>query len=75
MRAKELRERNTEELLRLRDDTKEQLFRARLQNATHQLTNTSDLRKNRREVARITTVLNERAKVVPASEETQGDEE
>ncbi len=75
MRAKELRERNDEELIRLREETKELLFRGRLQNATHQLTNTSELRKNRREVARITTVLNERAKAGPVAEEAPGDEE
>ena len=61
MRAKELRERNDEELLQLQDEAQDQLFRARLQNATHQLDKTSDIRKARREVARIKTVLAERA--------------
>ncbi|MDD5306338.1 MAG: 50S ribosomal protein L29 [Deltaproteobacteria bacterium] len=61
MRAKELRERSDEELARLRNEMTEQLFKARLQNATHQLDNTSKIAKARREVARINTVLAERA--------------
>jgi ribosomal protein L29 len=60
----------------MRDEAIEQLFRARLRNATHQLTKTSDLRKNRRDVARITTVLNERVQSGSAApQEAQGDEE
>lgn len=60
MRAKELRERSSEELLRSLDESKEQLFKARLNNATHQLNDTSQINKHRREIARINTVLNER---------------
>jgi large subunit ribosomal protein L29 len=62
VRAKELRERSDEDLVRLRNETTEQLFKARLQNATHQLDNTSKIAKARREVARINTVLAERAR-------------
>ena len=61
MRAKELRERSTQELRSLVNETRENLFQARIKNATHQLTDTSALKKARRELARIETVLSERA--------------
>jgi large subunit ribosomal protein L29 len=60
VRAKELRERSTQELRHLIEETKESLFQARIKNATHQLTDTSALRKARRELARIETVLSQR---------------
>jgi large subunit ribosomal protein L29 len=60
MRAKELRERNDEELKNLLIEAKNSLFKDRIKNATHQLTNSSLLKKNRREVARIQTLLKER---------------
>jgi large subunit ribosomal protein L29 len=62
VRAKEIRERNTQELQSLIDEAKQTLFQARIKNATHQLTNTSSVQKARREVARIETVLAERKK-------------
>ena len=71
MRARELRERNTEELVRMQSDIKEKLFKARLQNATHQLTNTSEVRKGRREFARIMTILNERQGEPAAAGDTE----
>jgi large subunit ribosomal protein L29 len=61
VRAKDMRERNDEELAKLLNDTKDNLFRLRLKNATHQLENTGDIKKNRREIARILTIMNERA--------------
>ena len=61
MRAKELRERNEEELLTLVNEARDTLFQSRLKNATHQLDNTSGIQKARREIARIETVLAERA--------------
>jgi large subunit ribosomal protein L29 len=60
VRAKEIRERNTQELQSLIDEAKLTLFQARIKNATHQLTNTSSIQKARREIARIETVLAER---------------
>jgi large subunit ribosomal protein L29 len=60
MRAKELRERTDEELAGLREEAKTNFFKDRIKNATHQLTNSSQIKKNRREIARINTLLNER---------------
>lgn len=68
MRAKEMRERSVEELARLLEDSKEQVFRDRLKNATHQLDNTSSLNKNRKEIARIKTVMAELAGSVKSGE-------
>ena len=67
MRAKELRERSPEELRQLQNEAQDQLFRSRLQNATHQLDKTSDIRKARREVARIKTVLAEHAQAAEST--------
>ena len=61
MRAKDMRDRNGEELSKLFEDTKTSLFQLRLKNATHQLENTSEIKKNRREIARILTIMNERS--------------
>lgn len=76
MRAKEMRERSEEELSRLLEETRSRLFTHRLKNATHQLDNTSQVRTDRREIARISTVLKEHsarraggAQTAPADEE------
>lgn len=61
MRAKDIRDRSDEELAKMLDDTKSTLFQLRLKNATHQLDNTGEIQKNRREIARILTIMNERA--------------
>jgi large subunit ribosomal protein L29 len=60
VRAKEMRSRSVEELERLGRETAEQLFRARIKNATHQLDKSSEIGAARREMARIKTVLRER---------------
>jgi len=61
VRAKELRERTDEELKNLLIEAKNGLFKDRVKNATHQLTDSSQLKKNRRAVARISTILRERS--------------
>jgi large subunit ribosomal protein L29 len=60
MKASDLRERATEDLVQLRDMTRRELFQTRMKNTTNQLDDTSLLRKGRRDVARIETVLRER---------------
>ncbi len=69
MRAKELRERSDEELKNLVLESKNKLFQARMKNATHQLTDSSQLQKNRREIARINTILEERSRSNAADRE------
>ncbi len=61
MKAKELRDRSTEDLVQLRDMMKRDLFSFRMKNATGQLEDTSQLGKARKDVARIELILTERA--------------
>ncbi len=71
MRAKEMRERSVEELNKMLVDQKAELFRSRLNNATHQLDKTHTIGTARREIARINTILAEKAN----AEATDGGEE
>ena len=56
----ELRDLDDHSLLERLRDAKDNAFKLRFQNATGQLDNVSELRKTRREIARILTVLRER---------------
>ena len=58
--ASELRELADTELMARLDETREELFNLRFQNATGQLDNYARLGQVRREIARISTVLRER---------------
>ena len=75
MRAKELRERSIEDLVNLHNEARDNLFQARLKNATHQLDNTSTIRIARREIARINTVLAERSGESADTPDTEAQEE
>jgi large subunit ribosomal protein L29 len=56
----ELREKSTEQLEFSLRETQEQLFRLRFQSATEKLDAPSNLRKFRREIARLKTILGQR---------------
>ena len=71
MKAKDLRERSTNDLLELLKMLKKELFSGRMKNYTNQLADTSLLRKTRREIARINTLLAERAGTRGKSSEAQ----
>ena len=58
--ASELRELADTELMARLDETREELFNLRFQNATGQLDNYARLGQVRREIARVSTVLRER---------------
>ncbi len=60
MKASELRDLTTEELVRKVDDLKEELFNLRFQLATGQLDNPMRIKHVRRDIARARTVLRER---------------
>jgi len=60
MKASELRERSTEDLVELEKILKKELFSSRMKNFTNQLEDTSVLRSKRRDIARIESVLRER---------------
>ena len=59
-KAKELREMSDEQLQLTLKDTSEILFRRRIQAQTERLDAPSELRKNRRLIARIKTIQHER---------------
>ncbi|MDN6161705.1 MAG: 50S ribosomal protein L29 [Atopostipes sp.] len=57
MKAKELRELSTEELLKQEAEYRQELFNLRFQLATGQLENTAQIKKVRKNIARVKTVL------------------
>jgi large subunit ribosomal protein L29 len=61
MKAKDLRERSTDDLQQLHAMLKKDVFSYRMRNYTNQLDDTSLLRKSRRDIARIELILHERA--------------
>lgn len=60
MKAEEIRALSTEEIRSRLDDAKDNYFRMRFQFATGQITDHSQLRVARREIARLATILRER---------------
>ena len=67
MKMKDYREdlqaKTTEELQAQLVDAKKELFNLRFQNATNQLDNTSRIKEVRKNIARIQTIITEKAKV------------
>ena len=61
MKAQDLRERATDDLIELRGMLRKDLFNHRMRNHVGQLDDTSLLRKTRRDLARIEHILHERA--------------
>ena len=60
MKAKEIKDLTTAEVLRKVDDLKQELFNLRFQSATGQLENPIRIREVRRDIARANTVIRER---------------
>jgi large subunit ribosomal protein L29 len=71
MKAKDLRERTTEHLRELEKQLTGEVFQARFKNFTNRLNDTASIRKSRRDLARIKTILTERLAQAagPAGEE------
>ena len=61
MKASELRAKNGDELRMELNDLLRARFGLRMQHATQQLSNTSQMKKVRRDIARVRTVLREKA--------------
>jgi len=59
VKADELREMTMEELQQKGQELKRKLFNLRFQRATGELDNTAELKKTRRDIARLMTVLGE----------------
>ena len=62
MKARDLHERTVEDLNELEKTIGKDLFEARFRNFTNRLDDTASLRKHRREIARIKTVLGEKSR-------------
>lgn len=60
MKASELRNRTQEELQEELESLLKAQFNLRMQSATQQLTNTSQLRQVRRDIARVRTIMTEK---------------
>jgi len=60
VKAKELQELTAEELLQKEKDLKEEQFNLRFQLATNQLANTAQLKKVKRDIARLKTILKQK---------------
>lgn len=63
MNASELRSKSNDELRQELHSLLRAQFNLRMQKATQQLNNTSQISKVRRDIARVRTILNEKAKV------------
>ncbi|MCV6596525.1 MAG: 50S ribosomal protein L29 [Mangrovicoccus sp.] len=68
MNAQELRDKTPDELRDALATLKKEAFNLRFQQATSQIENTARMRTVRRDVARVMTVLNEKAAAAAASE-------
>jgi large subunit ribosomal protein L29 len=62
MKASELRAKDSAQLSKELEDLLRAQFSLRMQKATQQLTNSSQLKKVRRDIARARTILGEKAK-------------
>lgn len=68
MKAQELRDKTPEQLQEQLVNLKKEAFNLRFQQATGQMENTARMRSVRRDVARVKTILNEKAAAAAASE-------
>jgi large subunit ribosomal protein L29 len=62
MKAKDMREKSVEDLREMQKSLMNDAFQAKLKNFTNRLDDTSQIRKLRRDVARVTTILGELAR-------------
>jgi large subunit ribosomal protein L29 len=60
MKAKDLRERTTEHLAELEKSLGREVFDAKFKNFTNRLNDTASIRKARRDLARVKTILTQR---------------
>lgn len=68
MKGKDLRERSVEDLRDLEKSLAKDYFQNRFKNFTNRLDNTSAISKARRELARVKTILNEKARAASQGE-------
>ena len=61
MKAREIKELTAEELLKKEKELKEEIFNLRFQHSTGQLDNTARLKQIKKDIARVETVLRQKA--------------
>jgi len=61
MKAREIKELTAEELLKRERELKEEIFNLRFQHSTGQLDNTARLKQIKKDIARVETVLRQKA--------------
>ncbi len=62
MKSKDLRERTDESLEELEKSLRKDAFQAQFKNFTNRLNDTAQIRRTKRDIARVRTILSERAK-------------
>lgn len=62
MKSKELRDRTDEALQELEKSLQSEIFQARFKNFTNRLNDTASIKRQRRDLARVKTILTQRAK-------------
>jgi large subunit ribosomal protein L29 len=72
-KAKDLRERTVEDLRELQKTLASEAFQARFKNFTNRLDDTSSIRKARKDLARVLTVLNERTRGITPVARLEGE--
>ena len=72
MKSKELHERSDENLVELEKTLAGEIFQAKFKNYTNRLNDTSTIRKTRRDLARVKTLLTQRAAKAAAAGEPGG---
>jgi large subunit ribosomal protein L29 len=65
VKARELRDKTVDELRQQEGTLREQIFKLRFQQATGQIENPARMRMARKELARVLTILNEKAAAAP----------
>ena len=68
MKAKDLSERSVEDLKELEKSLRKDFFQNRLKNFTNRLDDTSSIRKTRRELARVITIIGIKARAAKAGD-------
>lgn len=61
MKAKDLKERSLEDLKELAKSLRKDFFQNRLKNFTNRLDDTSSIKKTKRDLARVLTLINEKS--------------
>jgi large subunit ribosomal protein L29 len=74
MKSKDLRERSVEDLKELEKSLQRDTFTHRFKNFTNRLDDTSAMNKTRKDIARVKTILRERALVASTKSESQKNE-